>query len=65
MTVRRQVIEYVRMNPGTTSTAAAKGLNMESAVVSSILTKLCDGPLYRLSGIGPRGGYGYYVKVEP
>ena len=57
-----QVVEVVRADPGITNMKIAEVMGVLSNPLSSVLLKLCRrNVLRRVAGMGPRGGYGYFV----
>jgi len=75
MTIRRRVLHLLK-HAGAIVTAVDiyHVLNVESGIgpsesvklssLSSVLKRMCDGgELDRLKNFGPRGGYGYRLKV--
>jgi predicted transcriptional regulator len=48
-----------------TAAQMAKKIDAKLASVASQMLKMCkQGTLERTSGVGPRGGYGYTLKIE-
>jgi predicted transcriptional regulator len=61
-----EVVEYVRAHPGMSATELSHALRRHAASLSSLLVKLVhQGTLQRQSGVGPRGGWGYYHPKPP
>lgn len=64
MTLERMAIEQVALDPGATCARLCKVLNVKSASLSSTLKKLVDRGAMTRRPMGPRGGYGYFIRND-
>lgn len=63
MTIRAQVLQYLRAHPGSSAWQVTHGLKLDRNTVSSLMKRMVDdGSLTREAGGGPRGGYIYEVR---
>jgi hypothetical protein len=61
---RDKILAYLRDHPWSSAAQVARHFNDNSNTTSSFLLKLVqEGVLDRENGHGPRGGYGYRVRV--
>lgn len=64
-TVVEMALQYLEKNPGKSSTQIANELKEKSGTVSGLLSRLCNEKvLGRSRGLGPRGGYGYFLLKD-
>jgi predicted transcriptional regulator len=63
--VKAKILAVVQDNPGISACAVAKALGLRTPSVSTRLHKMYkSGLLTRAEGLGPRGGYGYFVVAS-
>ena len=64
-TFHKAVRAYVRRAPGKTATQITNFLGLKKSSVSSYLVKeIKAGRMFRKEGVGPRGGWGYWIVPQ-
>ena len=65
MSARHKILDFLASGYKYTAAEIARCLGLNLASVSSLLKKMCDElVLDRLSGVGPRGGFGYGLRSK-
>lgn len=69
--VKELVLDLLVWNPGLSNSQIQKELKKEGFASTQVVHAICDlmkrKRLERVDGLGPRGGYGYFIKghVKP
>jgi hypothetical protein len=64
MTIKQRALVFVCDHPGSSAYQVAVAIGEKWGTVSSCLYReMRAGRIRRKNGLGPRGGYGYFVEV--